>query len=127
MSAFDPQVIDAVGEKKEVTLSTLGRSTGKPHTVTIWIVTDGHRVFIRSGQGLGRHWPQNLLAHHKATVLIGNDEMHVAPRLVSDSSEARSVSRLYAKKYGSSVQPSDDSEPLTPGERASFELMPIPR
>ena len=61
---------DFVGAAKEheVTLTTTGRKSGKPRSVTIWITTDGKHVYIRSGQGLIRDWPQNLLANAEATV-----------------------------------------------------------
>jgi hypothetical protein len=35
------------------------------------------------------------------------------------------VSQLARDKYGSYVKPSRDSEPLTQGEQATFELIPI--
>jgi len=58
---FPSDVLDAIAKEREVRLTTYGRKTGKETSVTIWIVTDGKRVFIRSGQGLARHWPKNLL------------------------------------------------------------------
>ncbi len=117
--------VDAAAREQEVTLTTVGRKTGKPHRVTIWISTDGKRLYIRSGQGLRRHWPQNLMARGEATLHIAGESIKVKPRHVTDPSEARAASELVRKKYGSVVKPSKPSEPLTPGERATFELIPI--
>ena len=58
---------EAASHQREVSLTTIGRRTGKPHQVTIWIATDGERLFIRSGQGMKRDWPKNLLARGEAT------------------------------------------------------------
>jgi hypothetical protein len=35
------------------------------------------------------------------------------------------ASELMRKKYGAVVKPSQGSEPLTPGEQATFELIPV--
>jgi len=84
----------------------------------------GRRKCIRSGQGLIRQWPQNLLARGEALFRIGAVAVKVKPRLVTVPAEARASSSLFTKKYGSLVKASRANEPLTPGEQASFELMP---
>jgi deazaflavin-dependent oxidoreductase (nitroreductase family) len=117
--------IEAAGREREVTLTTFGRKSGKEHRVTIWIVTDGSRVYIRSGQGFRRHWPQNLMARKQGGLRLGTRTIKVEPRHVTDPAEARATSALYGPKYGASVKPSKPDQPLTPGEQASFELIPI--
>ena len=121
---FSPEVLDAARREKEVTLVTHGRKTGKPRSVTIWISTDGHRIFVRSGGGLGRNWPQNLMARGEAELKLGRRSIKVRPRHVTEPSEARAVSQLVRDKYGANVKPSQPTEPLTQGEQATFELLP---
>jgi hypothetical protein len=116
-------VLEAAAREREVALTTYGRKTGKPHRVTIWVVTDGSRVFIRSGPGMRRHWPQNLLAMGSDVLHLRGMDVPVRPRLVTDVDEARAVSRLYKQKYGPSVTASKPNQPLTPGEQATFELL----
>jgi Uncharacterized protein conserved in bacteria (DUF2255) len=98
--------------------------SGKPRSVTIWIATDGDRLYIRSGGGLGRDWPQNLIARGRATLRIGGRDLEVKPRHITDPDEARATSRLAREKYGAYVKPSKPGEPLTQGESAAFELIP---
>jgi hypothetical protein len=117
-------VIDAAACEREVKLTTYGRKSGKPSDVTIWIVTDGKRLFIRSGQGMVRQWPQNLVARGEGLLHLGDLEVKVKPRRVTDPAEARASSALYTKKYGQPVKASKPDEPLTLGEQASFELIP---
>ena len=124
MKQFPKDVLDAVAKEKEVRLTTYGRETGKESSVTIWIVTDGSKAYIRSGQGLKRHWPQNLLARPEGTLQLDGKAVRVMSRHISDPAEARHSSTLYGPKYGVSLKPSDASEPLTPGEQAAFELLP---
>ncbi|HYR50832.1 MAG TPA: nitroreductase/quinone reductase family protein [Candidatus Eisenbacteria bacterium] len=124
MGSFSHDVLRAVAREREVTLTTVGRKSGKEHRVTIWITTDGTRLFIRSGQGLRRHWPQNLIARGEGELQLGKLRVKVKPRMVTDPAEARAVSALYRKKYGPLVRASKPNQPLTPGEQATFELIP---
>ncbi|HEV3166017.1 MAG TPA: nitroreductase/quinone reductase family protein, partial [Isosphaeraceae bacterium] len=71
MSTFSQDVIDAAKNEREVALTTFGRKTGKPYDVTIFIVTDGRRLFIVSGQGMARWWPQNLAARGDGILHLG--------------------------------------------------------
>jgi deazaflavin-dependent oxidoreductase (nitroreductase family) len=122
MSAFSNEVIEAAKREREVKLTTYGRKSGKPYDVTIWVVTDGTRLYIRSGQGLRRHWPQNFIARGEGVLHLGKLAVKVKPRLVTDPDEARASSALYTKKYGPFVKASKPGNPLTPGEQATFEL-----
>ena len=124
MKQFAKAVLDAVAKEPEVRLTTFGRKTGKESTVTIWIVTDGHKVFIRSGQGFTRHWPQNLLKRPEGTVQLDGKTVRFTSRHITDPAEARHSSRLYGPKYGAFVKPSKEGDPLTLGEQAAFELLP---
>ena len=124
MAAFSRDVLEAVGREREVTLTTRGRKSDKPRRVTIWISTDGKRVFIRSGAGMKRDWPQNLVAGGEGELQVGSRKVRVRPRHLTDPGEARAVSELHRAKYGATVKPSTPPEPLTAGEEATFELLP---
>jgi hypothetical protein len=125
MNQFPEDVLDAMAREKEVQLTTYGRETGKESTVTIWVVTDGKKVYIRSGQGLTRHWPKNLLARPEGTLQLDGKTVQFKSRHITDPAEARHSSKLYGPKYGTNpVKPSNEGDPLTPGEQAAFELLP---
>ena len=116
---------EAAANQKQVTLTTTGRKSGKPRRVTIWIATDGRRLFVRSGQGFRRDWPQNLQARGEATLQLGGRPIKVRPRHVADPDEARAVSGLIRNKYGAMVRASKSGEPPTLAEQATFELVPV--
>lgn len=124
MESFSADVLEAAQREREVKLTAFGRKSGKPHQVTIWITTDGTHLYIRSGQGLRRNWPQNVIARGGGVLQIGKTEVKVKPRLATDPVEARMVSGLYKRKYGPFVKASRPNQPLTPGEQATFELLP---
>jgi deazaflavin-dependent oxidoreductase (nitroreductase family) len=124
MADFSSDALDAAAHQREVRLTTYGRKSGKPRGVTIWVGTDGKRLYIRSGEGMRRHWPQNLVARGEGVLHLGNLAVKVKPRLVTDPAEARMVSALYRKKYGPFVRASKPDQPLTEGEKTTFELLP---
>ena len=126
MNGFSEQVLIAAAQEREVELTTYGRRSGRPHRTTIWVWGDGRRLFIRSGGGMGRDWPQNLLAHGRAVLHLGDLEVPVVPRHVTDLAEARSLHPLAAGKYGTAAAGSIGSGPATPAEQATFELLPGP-
>jgi deazaflavin-dependent oxidoreductase (nitroreductase family) len=124
VSSFSDDVLKAAAREREVSLTTVGRKSGKEHRVTIWIATDGSRLYIRSGEGLRRHWPQNLIARGEGVLHLGKMIVKATPRLLTDPAEARAVSALYKKKYGQLVRASKPDQPLTSGEQATLELIP---
>jgi hypothetical protein len=125
VKAFPRDILEAIAKEREVRLTTQGRNTGKKSTVTIWIVTDGDKVYIRSGQGLARHWPKNLLARPGGSLQLDGKVVLFKSRHITDPAEARHSSRLYGPKYGGSIKTSNEGDPLTPGEQAAFELLPV--
>jgi hypothetical protein len=122
-STFSPEVLEAADREREVELITSGRKTGKEHRVTIWIWGDGHRLFIRSGGGMGRDWPQNLMASGRGLLRIGEQVVSFRARHL-DPTEARTLHPLVSRKYGIRVRGSAQGEPPTPAEEATFEILP---
>jgi len=124
ISSFSQDVIDAAKNDREVTFTTFGRKTGKPYDVTIFVVTDGHRLFIVSGQGMARQWPKNLAARGDGVLHLGGLDVHVKSRHVIDPGETRMISELYGSKYGRRFGPPQPGEPPRLSEQATFELIP---
>jgi deazaflavin-dependent oxidoreductase (nitroreductase family) len=124
MAAFDRSVIDAVTGEREVELTTYGRVSGSPSRRILWAYTDGERVFLRSGGGLGRDWPQNLLANGRGILHVGGHDVPVTARHVTDVAEARRTGQLARAKYGDAITITAEGEEPTPGEQATFELIP---
>jgi deazaflavin-dependent oxidoreductase (nitroreductase family) len=126
VSQFPQDILSAVAIEPEVRLTTYGRKTGKESTVTVWIVTDGNKVYVRSGMGMKRHWPKNLLARPEGKLHLDGRVVPFKSRHITNPSEARRSSTLYDPKYGPSpVKPSRAGDVLTPGEQAAFELLPL--
>jgi deazaflavin-dependent oxidoreductase (nitroreductase family) len=121
---FDQSLIDLAGETKEVELTTFGRKSGAPSRRIIWITALDGRLYIRSGLGLTRDWPKNLLANNRAVLHLGGRDVPVRTRHVTDPAEARSMHAPVKSKYNAERTMSSGDEPLTPSEQAVFELLP---
>ena len=119
---FSPTIIQAAQQDREIELTTFGRKTGKPSRRIIWIATDGQRLFVRSGQGLGRDWPQNVLANGRAMLHIAGQDIPVRVEHVTDQSLTRELTEIVSRKYGTTVQRPEGGGP-TPAEEATFELV----
>ena len=84
----DHDLASAAATAPEVDLTTFGRRSGRPSRIMIWIATDAHgRIHIRSGQGLVRDWPQNLLASCHAILHIDGKDFPVLARHVTERAE----------------------------------------
>ncbi|HEU5329905.1 MAG TPA: nitroreductase/quinone reductase family protein [Thermomicrobiales bacterium] len=124
MTSLPHDILDLAAREREVDLTTFGRKTGTPSRRTLWVWGDGARLYIRSGGGLGRDWPQNLLANGRAVLHLAGRDIPVHARHVTDETEARQGADFIKRKYHSNVRQSAMGEPLTPAEQATFELLP---
>lgn len=118
-------VAEAAEAAQEVDLTTFDRTTGHASRRTIWVTTDSAgRLYIRSGMGPTRDWPQNLLANQRAVLHIGERDVPVRARHVTDRAELLASRDAVKRKYGRELPSSNDGEPLTLPEQATFELIP---
>jgi deazaflavin-dependent oxidoreductase (nitroreductase family) len=121
---FDPTLLQTAAREKEVEITTFGRKTDKASRRIIWITALDGRIYVRSGLGLTRDWPKNLLANGRAILHIAGQDVPVRARHVTDPAEARAMHAPVKQKYAAERPSSTGNEPLTPSEQAVFELSP---
>jgi hypothetical protein len=121
---FSPELIEAARTEREAELTTYGRRTGRPSRRTLWFTTDGERIYVRSGGGMGRDWPRNLATVGRGVLHVAGRDVPVRSRQIADVDDARRVGRIIQAKYGPQVRVTSGDEEPTPGETASFELLP---
>lgn len=93
-SIDDPALRDA----STLELTTTGRKSGKPRTVTIWFVVDD-RLYVQSGKEGKTDWYQNVLANPAVTVKIDDREFRGQARTITDAAETARVHELFTQKY----------------------------
>lgn len=126
MAGFSEDILQAAENEREIEFETFGRVSGEPSRVIIWITRAGDRLFIRSGGGLTRDWPQNLLHHGHGVLHLAHQSIPVRARHVEDVAEAKEITRAVQAKYQSGADGHDQPEdaPPVPAELATFELLP---
>jgi deazaflavin-dependent oxidoreductase (nitroreductase family) len=80
-------------------ITTVGRRTGKPHTVEIWFAARNNTLYILAGSGESADWVQNIEADPSAVVKIGDHAYRGTGRIVSIPDEASVARTLIPTKY----------------------------
>ena len=88
----------AVRDRSTCRITTRGRKSGKPHTVTIWFIADGTTLYLAT-LNAKRDWVLNLAKTPDVT--IDFDGLRVTGRAtaITDPTEDAHVRELLAQKY----------------------------
>ena len=90
---------DDLADRSECQVTTTGRRTGDPHTITIWFAHHGGTVYLLSGGGHRSDWVRNLVADPQVTVAFPRSRFPGRARLVDDADEDRVARDLVHDKY----------------------------
>jgi len=80
-------------------VTSVGRRTGKPHTIEIWFVASVNTIYILAGGGANADWVQNIEADPSAVVKIGDHAYRGIGRIVSERDESTLARSLIPTKY----------------------------
>ena len=91
---------DTVLDREEFCyVTTVGRRTGKPHTIEIWFAARNETLYILAGNGERADFVQNLVADPSAVVKIGEHAYRGVGRIVTDEDEVSVARDLIPVKY----------------------------
>ena len=91
---------DTVLDREEFCyVTTVGRRTGKPHTIEIWFAARDATLYILAGNGDRADFVQNLVADPSAVVKIGEHAYRGAGRIVTEPDEMATARELIPIKY----------------------------
>jgi deazaflavin-dependent oxidoreductase (nitroreductase family) len=79
-------------------LTHYGRTTGRPHQVTIWFLPDGDHIYL-STMNMQRHWTRNVQANPRVVLQVGDERLEGTAREVTSADEMAHVARLMKRKY----------------------------
>ena len=88
----------AVKDRGTCRITTRGRKSGKPHTVTIWFVTEGTTVYLGTLDAR-RDWVRNVAATPDVVLDLGDLRVRGRAIAVTDPALERHVRELLAGKY----------------------------
>ena len=105
MTGSVPESSGTAGELDEVSkesfcyLSTIGRISGRPHTIEIWFALEGSILYLLSGGGRRSDWVKNMIAMPEVKVRIRDRELPGRARIVTDEAECERARDLLVAKY----------------------------
>jgi deazaflavin-dependent oxidoreductase (nitroreductase family) len=80
-------------------LTTVGRKTGKPHTIEIWFARENGALYLLSGGGGAADWVRNIRKTPAVHVRIGSRTVAAKARAVTAPEEDALARRLLDEKY----------------------------
>ena len=91
-------LLATVGDQRNVQLTTMGRVSGKPHTVPVWFVVDGERIYL-STLDPSRDWVRNAKKNPEVRFDFGGTMVAGRLRTVTDPNLDRKVRQALRDKY----------------------------
>ena len=79
-------------------LTTIGRKTGKRHTVTTWFLVDGGMVYLVTSK-MKRDWVRNVVKNGKVELDIAGEVFKGHGKQMIHSEQLERVRTLLAQKY----------------------------
>jgi deazaflavin-dependent oxidoreductase (nitroreductase family) len=92
-------VTGALDHHQVIHLTTVGRVSGRPHTIEIWFAQHGSTLYMLSGGANRSDWVRNLTRSPAATVSVGGREYSGMGRVVTDPHEDRLARDAVHDKY----------------------------
>jgi deazaflavin-dependent oxidoreductase (nitroreductase family) len=88
--------------RKTVRLTTRGRKSGQPRTVTIWFVADGaKRILVQHATGAPANWYHNLVHDPAVSIDFGDGPLSARATPLLEPQQIREVLALVRRKYWS--------------------------
>jgi deazaflavin-dependent oxidoreductase (nitroreductase family) len=100
MTKVPPETLKTIRKEKFAYLTTVGRRTGRPHSVEVWFSMVGERVFL-SHEGDYTDWMRNLTKNKRIRIQIGRANLEADATIVKEGESKELGKRsLYEKYYG---------------------------
>jgi deazaflavin-dependent oxidoreductase (nitroreductase family) len=97
--------MEDVKDERFIYLTTIGRKSGKPHTVELWFAFSKGAVYL-SHEGDHTDWMKNIAKHGSVSMRIDGVESKGDARITTETEDARETGKkmLYEKYYGPTSQ-----------------------
>jgi len=108
MTNVPPEILDTISKEKFAHLTTVGRKTGRPHSVEVWFSIAGQKIFL-SHEGDYTDWMRNLAKNKRARIRIGRSSLEADAAILGEGESKELGKRsLYEKYYGPAPKPTID-------------------
>jgi hypothetical protein len=126
MSEWTSEELTKIGSAEELKIQSMRRDGTLRKPVTIWVIRNGDRLYVRSVKGSTGPWFRGTRARRQGHIRAGGVDKDVRFVFVDASEEFNGqIDAAYRTKYQRYAGPILDSV-LTPAARAAtIELVPV--
>jgi hypothetical protein len=101
MPAWKSKDLTRIADSEEITVTATNENGSPRKPVTIWVVRDGHELYVRSYKGRGGAWYQSVSARPQGRVNADGVENDVTFTVVDDEALNDTIDAAYRAKYQS--------------------------
>ncbi|MGA2902498.1 MAG: nitroreductase family deazaflavin-dependent oxidoreductase [Candidatus Korobacteraceae bacterium] len=95
-------VRDRLARSREITISVVGRKSGRTISNPVWFVSDEDKLYLLPVQGSDTQWYKNVLKNPSVRIGAGSAEAELKVVPVTDATQVASVVEKFRDKYGAS-------------------------
>ena len=95
---MSPLDLSRFGRHWNCLLTTRGRKSGQPRSVTIWFALGPDCIYLTGGPE-GPSWSRNARAHPDVELQIGGTRLRGRARVVENEGEAAAIRRRFTERY----------------------------
>jgi hypothetical protein len=92
------QRLTQLKDRSTLRVTTIGRKTGKRHTVTTWFLIEGATVYLATLR-LKRDWPRNVMKNGHVELDIGGEVFKGRAKQITGAKRLEHVQALLSQKY----------------------------
>jgi deazaflavin-dependent oxidoreductase (nitroreductase family) len=91
---------DHLARYRQITISVIGRKTGKTISVPVWFVLEGDQLYLLPVRGSETQWYRNVLHNPRLRISARGPEAELKAKPVTDAKTVSSVVEKFREKYG---------------------------
>jgi deazaflavin-dependent oxidoreductase (nitroreductase family) len=99
MTSNSTDEASGLGAEQYCYLTTVGRVSGREHTIEIWFALSGTTLLMMSGSRDRAHWVRNVMQHPRVSIRLGNRLFQADGRIVEAAEEDALARQLLQDKY----------------------------
>ncbi len=100
MAGSKDSLKDRLARYREITLSVIGRKSGRMTSRPVWFVLEGDTLFLLPVQGSDTQWYKNVLHNPQIKISARGKEGKFRAVPITDPKTVKSVVEKFKAKYG---------------------------
>jgi deazaflavin-dependent oxidoreductase (nitroreductase family) len=101
---LDPQDLEPFKKEKLGYLTTIGRKSGRSHTVELWFAIADGKIYL-SHEGAATDWMKNITSNSRVSIKVGSVHLEAEAAILDEGIAIKTGQRsLYEKYYGRATE-----------------------